>query len=274
LTQPEIVETSGRTNASNPLSELIKIYDDDESLEVSLMTPLHIKEEIEPEKTSSLVLDSQIQGFPQNEQEVESVLDTELLNVPKTQVDNPKDDPGLVEQNEEAPQQQINVSMDDDQVSIKTTPDASISIDTQLLNERKIEFRPSEDKEEVQEPSLENMYTIRSLGNTVTWGDQQIPKLVEEVSDIHVIAYDRKRKDIVQRTTKKRRITLDRSILITMEENLINTDHAKKFELIDAGMVITYATLDRAKRDEEELVDSLKELEHLRHLVKYYQDTT
>jgi hypothetical protein len=32
--------------------------------------------------------------------------------------------------------------------------------------------------------------------------------------------------------------------------------------------------LDRAKRDEKELVAAMKELEHLRHLVKYYQDTT
>jgi hypothetical protein len=75
---------------------------------------------------------------------------------------------------------------------------------------------------------------------------------VDEVADIHAIAYDQKRKAIVQRTTKKRRITLDRSILITTEEHLINTEHAKTSELIDAGMEITDATLDRAKRDEEE----------------------
>jgi hypothetical protein len=63
--QPEIVRTSGRTSPSNPLSELIKIYDDDESPEVSLVTPVRIEEEKEPEKTSSLVPDSQIQGLPQ-----------------------------------------------------------------------------------------------------------------------------------------------------------------------------------------------------------------
>jgi hypothetical protein len=37
----------------DPLHELIKIYDDDESAEVSLGTPVHIEEEKEPEKTSS-----------------------------------------------------------------------------------------------------------------------------------------------------------------------------------------------------------------------------
>jgi hypothetical protein len=47
---------------------------------------------------------------------------------------------------------------------------------------------------------------------------------------------------------------------------MINTEHAKTSELIGAGMEITYATLDREKRDEEELVVALKELEHLRHL--------
>jgi hypothetical protein len=39
-------------------------------------------------------------------------------------------------------------------------------------------------------------------------------------------------------------------------------------------MEITDATVDREKRDEEELAASLNELEHLRYLAKYYQDTT
>jgi hypothetical protein len=64
LTQPKIVGTSGRESAPNPLSELIKIYDDDESPEVSLVTPVHIEEEKEPKKTSSPVPDAQIQGLP------------------------------------------------------------------------------------------------------------------------------------------------------------------------------------------------------------------
>jgi hypothetical protein len=98
---------------------------------------------------------------------------------------------------------------------------------------------------------------------------------VDEVANIHAIAYDRKRKAIAHKTTKKRRITLYCSILITiLEEHLINTKHAKTFELIDAGMEITDATLDRAKRDKVELAATLKELEHLRHLEKYYQDNT
>jgi hypothetical protein len=96
---------------------------------------------------------------------------------------------------------------------------------------------------------------------------------VDEFYDIHAISYDQKRKYIMKRTTKKRRITLYRSILITTEEKLI-TEHAKTSEFIGAWMEITYATLDKEKRDDEELVVSLKELEHLRHLDKYYRDTT
>ena len=48
--------------------------------------------------------------------------------------------------------------------------------------------------EEVQETSLEQIYTIGSLGNMLTWGDHQILKPVDEVTDIHAIAYDWKRK--------------------------------------------------------------------------------
>jgi hypothetical protein len=89
-----------------------------------------------------------------------------------------------------------------------------------------------------------------------------------------VITYDRKRKAIMRRTTKKRRLTLDSSILITTEEKLLNTEHTKTSELIGVGMAITDATLDRAKRDEKELATALKELDHLCHLEKYYQDST
>jgi hypothetical protein len=97
---------------------------------------------------------------------------------------------------------------------------------------------------EVQEPILEKIHTTRSLGDTLTWGEQQIPELVDEVIDIHAISYDRKRKHIMKRTTKKRRLTLDISILITTEEKLLSTEHAKTYDLIDVGMSINDATLD------------------------------
>jgi hypothetical protein len=70
---------------------------------------------------------------------------------------------------------------------------------------------------------------------------------VDEVADIQAIFYDLKRKAIVNRNTKNRRLTLDHSILITTEEKLISTEHAKTSELIGAWMAITDATLDREK---------------------------
>jgi hypothetical protein len=67
LAQHETVGTSGRTTTSNPLSEIIKSYDDDESLEVSLGTSVHIDEEKGPEKTSSPIPNTQNKGLPHNE---------------------------------------------------------------------------------------------------------------------------------------------------------------------------------------------------------------
>jgi hypothetical protein len=77
----------------------------------------------------------------------------------------------------------------------------------------------------------------------------------------------------MRRTTKKRRLTLDSSILITTEEKLLSTEQANKFELIDVGMAITDATLDQVKKYEKELATTLKELYHLHHLEKYYQES-
>jgi hypothetical protein len=62
---------------------------------------------------------------------------------------------------------------------------------------------------------IEHLYTTRSLGNTLTWGDQQIPEPVDEVIDIQAISYDRKNKFLMRRTTKKRRLMLDSTLLIT-----------------------------------------------------------
>jgi hypothetical protein len=45
-------------------------------------------------------------------------------------------------------------------------------------------------------------------------------------------------------------------------------------ELIGAGMEITNVTLDRARKDEEDMTAALKVLEKLRHLDKYYQEST
>jgi hypothetical protein len=97
-THPEIVRTSGRASAPNPISELINIYDDEESLEVFLVTLVQIIKEKEPKNTSSPAPDAQIH-IPRNEQDVESVLDFDQLDSPETQVDSRKDVPRLDKQN-------------------------------------------------------------------------------------------------------------------------------------------------------------------------------
>jgi hypothetical protein len=78
----------------------------------------------------------------------------------------------------------------------------------------------------------------------------------------------------VQRTAKKRKINVDHCILVTTEENLINIADAPMSELIGVGRALSDAVQDRARRNERELVDTLKELEHLRHVVEYCKGTT
>jgi hypothetical protein len=56
-------------------------------------------------------------------------------------------------------------------VSTEPTPDASILIDTLPPDEKKPEAKISKHTQEVQEPSIKQIYTIRSLGNTLTWGE-------------------------------------------------------------------------------------------------------
>jgi hypothetical protein len=70
------------------LFELKTIYDYEESLEVSLGTPMQITEEKEPEKESTPGPNDSIQNIPQRDHEVESVLDTELLYFLGTPMDN------------------------------------------------------------------------------------------------------------------------------------------------------------------------------------------
>jgi hypothetical protein len=78
----------------------------------------------------------------------------------------------------------------------------------------------------------------------------------------------------MKRTSKKRRLTLDSLILITTEEKMLIIKQTKMSKIIDIGMAIIDATLDRSRRDEKELAVALKELEHMHHLEKYYQDST
>jgi hypothetical protein len=142
-------------------------------------------------------------------------------------VDSPKDELGSAKQGEEIPEQEIGISTTNYQVSIEPSPDSSILASNLPLDEQQLEAKLSGHMEEVQEPNLEHIYTVGSLGNMLTCGEQKIPEPMDEVIDIQDIAYDLKRRAIMKITTKKMRITMDISILITTEEKLISTEHAK-----------------------------------------------
>jgi hypothetical protein len=107
-------------------------------------------------------------------------------------MDNSRDELGSGGQKEEVPQQEIDTSTTDYQVSTEPIPGSSILVDTSPVDEQQMEVEPSEHMKEVQEPILEQIHTVGSLGNTLTWGEQQIPEPVDEVTDIQAIAYDRR----------------------------------------------------------------------------------
>jgi hypothetical protein len=77
----------------NPLTKFINVYSDDESLEASQRTPMHVQEEKEPKKTSSLEPEVQTYEVPQKEIESESGLKTKGPDASETGADNPKDEP-------------------------------------------------------------------------------------------------------------------------------------------------------------------------------------
>jgi hypothetical protein len=215
------------TQAPNPLSTLIHIYSDDESLEPARDTPVCVQEEEGPEKTPSPEPEVQDKQVSQKETEAEGGLDTKEPDEPETKA-SLNDQPEPEDTEKGSSQKEIDSSTADGQVSNKYVPDISIFPNIQIPDERQIEVGPTRQNDEVREPTLEQIYTMGSLGDNLTWGDQQIPEPVDEVADIYAISYDQKRKAIVQRTAKKRRITLDQSILITIEENLINTADAMR----------------------------------------------
>ena len=61
---------------------------------------------------------------------------------------------------------------------------------------------------------MEHLYMEGGLGNTLSWGDQQIPKPIEEAVDIHDNSYDRKRKAMMKTIVRKRNLTLGNTLFI------------------------------------------------------------
>jgi hypothetical protein len=166
------------------LFDLITIYDEEEISEVSLVTPVQITEEKEPERASTPGLNASNQNLSQRDHEVESVLDTELLDLPRNPIYRSRDELGSGGQKEGIPQLEIDTSTADYQVSTEPTPGSSFLVDTSPFDEKQTEVKPLGHMEEAQEHILEQIHTARSLGNTLTWGEQQILEPVDEVADI------------------------------------------------------------------------------------------
>jgi hypothetical protein len=105
------------------LFKLITIYDDEEISEVSMVIPMQITEEGEPERASTRGPDASIQNLMQRDHEFKIVSDTELLDLLGTPIDSSRDELGLGGQKEEIPQ--LDNSTVDYQVSIEPTPGSS-----------------------------------------------------------------------------------------------------------------------------------------------------
>jgi hypothetical protein len=132
-TQPETGWVSIETQAPNPLSMLIHIYNDDERTKTSRGTSVHIQEEKGPEKTfspspekvSSARLGVQNQGIPQKEAEAECNINTGKSDELEIDV-GPSDEP---------PQKEISSSTIVERLSDKSIQDTSIPPNTQIPNE-------------------------------------------------------------------------------------------------------------------------------------------
>jgi hypothetical protein len=47
-----------------------------------------------------------------------------------------------------------------------------------------------------KDATMEQIATLGSLDNTLSWGDQNIPDHIEDVADLELIAYNKRRKTI------------------------------------------------------------------------------
>jgi hypothetical protein len=136
------------------------------------VTPMQITEEKEPDKVSSLALDAPIQSFQQSDQEVKSVLDTNILNTSRNPLDISKDELGSNEQEER------NSTIGNRHLNSRSprkyepVPDSSILTSTLPPDEKQPEAEPSRHIEEVQEPSLEQ-YTPSGAWETLLLGERK-----------------------------------------------------------------------------------------------------
>jgi hypothetical protein len=118
-------------------------------------------------------------------------------------------DLGVGEQEEETEQPKIDTSKTELPTNVNPSPTSparknNSSVDENQSKSKSPEHTKTSPTKELKEPTVEHIYMAGSLGSTMSWGDQPIPELVYEIDDIHAIYYDRKRKYVMRRTTKKR----------------------------------------------------------------------
>jgi hypothetical protein len=70
---------------------------------------------------------------------------------------------------------------------------------------------------------------------------------MEEVVDLELIAYNKRKYAMMKQTHKIKKANLDTSILCTIEEPMIDTKKTRFNDLLSVGIAISYATMDKAK---------------------------
>jgi hypothetical protein len=65
---------------------------------------------------------------------------------------------------------------------------------------------------------MEQLITPISLENNLSLGDKHIPNPLDDVVNLEMIAYKKRKKTIVKQTQKKKKIDLDTTILCTTKE--------------------------------------------------------
>jgi hypothetical protein len=130
-TRPETCQVLIETQEPSPLSTLIHIYSDKESLKPAHDTPVQVQEEKGPEKTTSPEPKVQDKKVLQNEIGSEGGLDTREFDRQEAEA-GPSG---------ETPQKKIGSSTADKQVSNEFVPNASITPNIQVPYERQVEVR-------------------------------------------------------------------------------------------------------------------------------------
>jgi hypothetical protein len=92
------------------------------------------------------------------------------------------------------------------------------------------------------------------MGIMLAWGDKKIPEPLDEVVDIEAITYDKKIQVSVRRTSRKRKLNLDNTMVMTVEETLLDAKKDKVNEMLGAVVAISHATIDKSK---EKMIEKL-----------------